>query len=274
MSVADDLARDGYAVLPDFVGPGLRAALIARAERLAAELAPECPGSVFSTDEQTRTSDDWFLGSGGRVRCFFEPEATSGRAPAINKIGHALHDLDPLYAELSYDPRLAPLARACGLAEPLALQSMIIFKEPGVGGEVSVHQDACFLFTEPASVLGFWLALEDATLNNGCLHVAPGGHRGPLRRRFCRAAAGGTEFRDLDPTPLPAPADLRPLPVPAGTLVLLHGLLPHWSDANRSLRRRLAYALHCIDAAATYPDDNWLRRDPLGPPRPLASAPP
>jgi phytanoyl-CoA hydroxylase len=72
----------------------------------------------------------------------------------------------------------------------------------------------------------------------------------------------GTVFEQLDTTPLPTPPDdLVPLPVPAGSLVVLHGLLPHWSGANRSPRSRHAYSVHCISAAASYPAWNWLRRD-------------
>ena len=76
----------------------------------------------------------------------------------------------------------------------------------------------------------------------------------------------------LDETPLPRPPDeLQPLPVPAGTMIVLDGLLPHWSDANRSPRSRHAYSLHCISAAATYPASNWLQRGPDMPLRPLAA---
>jgi phytanoyl-CoA hydroxylase len=160
------------------------------------------------------------------------------------------------------------------MMDPLAVQSMAIFKQPGIGGEVGCHQDACFLYTEPLSVTGFWIALEDATLDNGCLWAQPGGHLDPLRRRFRRKVGGGTEFEMLDARPLPPPSELVALPVPAGTLVVLHGLLPHWSGANRSSRRRLAYALHCIEAAAEYPASNWLRRGPGLPLRRLADGPP
>lgn len=281
MSAAAALGRDGFAVLPGFFAAATCAALVARAERLAEELAPAGPRSIFSTDEQVRRSDEWFLGSGGEIRCFFEEDAFDAagalRVPparAVNKLGHALHDLDPVFAAASYDPRLAALAAELGLEDALALQSMAIFKQPGIGGEVGVHQDACFLYTEPLSVLGFWVALEEATLDNGCLWVAPGGHRGPLRRRFRRAAGGGTEFVALDDTPLPEPPALSPLPAAAGTLVVLHGLLPHWSGPNRSPRRRLAYSLHCVDAAADYPDDNWLQRAPERPARRLDAGPP
>jgi phytanoyl-CoA hydroxylase len=121
------------------------------------------------------------------------------------------------------------------------------------------------------TAVGFWFALEDATLENGCLWAARGGHRSPLRRLFKRAPAGGTEFVELDRTPLPRPPDeLEPLPVPAGTMVVLDGRLPHWSDANRSPKSRHAYSLHCISAAAEYPAWNWLQRRPELPLRRLA----
>jgi phytanoyl-CoA hydroxylase len=71
----------------------------------------------------------------------------------------------------------------------------------------------------------------------------------------------GTEFEVLDPTPLPVPPeDLVPLEVPAGTMVVLDGQLPHWSDANRSGHSRHAYTVHCISASAEYPAWNWLQR--------------
>ena len=112
---------------------------------------------------------------------------------------------------------------------------MHIFKQPHIGGEVTCHQDATFLSTDPQSVMGLWVALEDATLDNGCLWAEPGGHRGPLRQVFSRAGASdadGTRFTELDPTPLPPPGPdgpLVPLEVAAGTMVVLHGRLPHWS---------------------------------------------
>ena len=138
-------------------------------------------------------------------------------------------------------------------------------QQPGIGGEVTCHQDATFLYTDPISVTGFWFALEDATLENGCLWAAPGGHRTGLRQLFKRTGAmtdrDGTVIETLDPTPLPIPPDeLVPLEVAAGTMVVLNGLLPHWSDANRSGKSRHAYTVHCIAGAAEYPEWNWLRR--------------
>jgi phytanoyl-CoA hydroxylase len=137
---------------------------------------------------------------------------------------------------------------------------MYIFKQPEIGGEVVAHQDHTFLWTDPPSALGLWFALEDATVDNGCLWALPGGHAEPPRKRFHRAGAG-TAFEVLDARPLPTDGMVA-LEAAKGTCVVLHGLLPHRSGANRSPRSRQAYSLHLIDAAARYHPDNWLRRDP------------
>ena len=78
----------------------------------------------------------------------------------------------------SRTPALAALVDALGVREPRLMQSMYICKQPFIGGEVRCHQDATFLHTEPDRLLGLWFALEDATVENGCLWALPGGHRG------------------------------------------------------------------------------------------------
>ena len=57
-------------------------------------------------------------------------------AKCINKVGHALHDLNPVFQHCSYDTRVGRIARQLGVPVPLAVQSMYIFKQPKIGGEV------------------------------------------------------------------------------------------------------------------------------------------
>ncbi len=272
--------RDGFLVIEGFTDKVACDVLKAAANQIVADFQPSGERTIFTTSEQERVSNSEFLASGSGVWCFFEEEAfdaegrpRTSKELSINKIGHAMHDLDPTFEKFSYRPELAGVAADIGLGDALALQSMYIFKQPLIGGEVACHQDATFLYTDPMTVTGFWFAIEDATLENGCLWTKPGAHRTSLRKLFKRAGdtdADGTIFEELDPTPLPSPSDLIPLPVPAGTMVILHGLLPHWSDINRSPISRHAYSLHCISAAADYPEWNWLRRSPDMPLRSLA----
>jgi phytanoyl-CoA hydroxylase len=258
--------RDGFLVIEGFLDGATCDALIERAGEIVRAFRPETV-SVFTTHEQTRRSDDYFLESGGEIRCFFEEDAFGPdgalRRPveqAINKIGHALHDRDPVFARASRDPRIAARAAELGIERALLLQSMYIFKQPFIGGEVTSHQDHTFLWTDPPSATGFWFALEDATLENGCMWALPGGHRVPPRRRFHRVP-GGTAYEVLDDRPLPEDG-MVPLPAPKGTCVVLHGLLPHRSGPNRSPRSRQAYTVHVIDERAAYRADNWLQRPP------------
>ncbi len=261
-------ARDGFLILEGFVPPADCDALQARAAELVDAFDPAETPTVFSAATQAHARDAYFRESGGAIRFFCEAGAVDpdGRlavpkALALNKIGHALHDLDPVFDRISRSPRFAGLAAALDLAAPLLLQSMYIFKQPHIGGEVDWHQDATFLYTAPSSVVGFWLALDDADIDNGCLWAVPGGHRGPLRRRF-HYADGALAMAVVDDTPWPETPPVA-LPVRRGSVIVLHGLLPHASSANRSARPRHAYSLHLIDGRAAYAPDNWLQRPEL-----------
>jgi phytanoyl-CoA hydroxylase len=275
VTTAEQQARyhaDGYLVLPGFKTVDEVAALRERALAIVDAFDPGARRSIFSTTDQARGTGDDFLASAEGIHCFFEEEAfdangdlRQAKALSINKIGHAMHDLDPVFERFSRGPRMAALARDLGLRDAKLWQSMYIFKQPGIGGEVKWHQDATFFDTSPCTVTAFWFALEDATRDNGCLWVEPGGHRGPrgrLRERFVRE---GNEVRmeTLDTTPWPDGKLAVPVEVEAGTLVCFHGLLPHWSAPNRSAHSRHAYTLHATDGSSAYSPANWLQRERL-----------
>jgi phytanoyl-CoA hydroxylase len=256
--------RDGYIVLPGFKSEEEIALLRKRAGEIVDAFDPDESRSVFTTREQN--ADAWFLGSDNTIRCFFEEEAFDAngqlrqpKALSINKIGHAMHDLDPVFERFTRDPKLAAVARDLGLEQAQVWQSMYIFKQPGIGGEVRWHQDATFFETTPISVTTFWFALEDATVDNGCLWVEPGGHRGPLRERFLRVG-DKTSMEKLDSTPWPDDSTAVPLEAKAGSLVCFHGLLPHYSAPNRSPVSRHAFTLHATDARTVYSSRNWIQR--------------
>lgn len=264
-----DFQRDGYLVLPDFKSAPEVAALRQRAHELVDAFEPGAQAAVFSSVQPERLADAALIASAEAMHGFFEEEAFGAdgllrqpKALSINKIGHALHELDPVCDAFSHGPALAAVAAALGLQQPQLWQSMLIFKQPGIGGEVRWHQDASFFDTAPQTVTTFWFALEDATRANGCLWVQPGGHRTPLRERFVRDG-DRLQMEVLDPTPWPGGADALALEVTAGTLVCFHGLLPHYSAPNRSPQSRLAYTLHVTDGRAAYSPRNWLQRQRL-----------
>jgi phytanoyl-CoA hydroxylase len=263
---------DGFLVVPDFVSEERCLQLRQRAMSLAEQNVPSPEeATVFTADGKPQhTTDDYFLTSGEKIRCFFEKDAFDEHGNlraqphlALNKLGHAMHDLDPIFDSFSRTSDLGDVSADIGMRDPLLLQSMYIFKQPHIGGEVNCHTDHTYLWTEPQSVVGFWFAIDDATKENGCMWAVPGGHRWPVRSRSRLNESRTATVTDvLDPEPYPLD-NLQCLEAKRGTLVLLDGAVPHLSAANTSDKPRHAYTIHAIDGAANYLDDNWLQRPTL-----------
>ncbi|MEZ5203632.1 MAG: phytanoyl-CoA dioxygenase family protein [Acidimicrobiales bacterium] len=259
--------RDGYLAIPDAIDPARCDELRARAEQIVDDFDPATV-SIFSTHEQTRTSDEHFLASGDATTCFFEEGAfgpdgalQQPKSLSINKIGHAMHDLDPVFDAFSRQPAIADAARSIGLGDGLLLQSMYIFKQPRIGARSPATR------TRPSSTRTRcrWWGSGSRSRTPPSRTVAcgpnPAATSVPCASASCatRSTARARGAR-RHPVPEPGGPELTPIEARAGTLVLLHGLLPHWSDVNRSARSRHAYTVHVIDRRATYPPENWLRR--------------
>ena len=257
--------QQGYLVVDQLFDQTILHKLKNRAVELVENWVDDDKSHTFGTENDDRSNDDYFLDSAEKVCCFFEDEAfdrngqlVQSKEQSINKIGHALHELDSTFKSFSRSKTLGQIARDIGLQQPQIRQSMYIFKQPRIGGEVRWHQDATYFFTSPQSVVTFWIAVEDATLDNGCLWVEPGGQLGPLRERFERYGVT-TTMNVLDKSPWPTIDQAVAVEVKAGSLVVFNGLLPHYSSANRSSKSRHAYTLHVTDGRAYYAEENWLQ---------------
>jgi len=264
---------NGYAVLERAIPEPALKSIQAAAQRIVGSFDAERQRSIFTTRNQEHAQDRYFLDSAEAVHCFLEEEAVDRegnllreKALAVNKIGHALHDHVPEFRDFCRLPVIGETLRAIGIEAAELWQTMYIFKQPGIGGEVRWHQDATYLQTSPPSVVGLWVAVEDATRDNGCLWVQPGGHRAALREVYevDHQSSRGT-LRSLDPTPWPRTEDAAPLEVPAGSLVAFSDRLPHYSSTNRSQRSRHAFTMHFAPVGAHWLGSNWLQRRSLAP---------
>ncbi|KAF5193202.1 Phytanoyl-coa dioxygenase domain-containing protein 1-like [Thalictrum thalictroides] len=221
--------------------------------------------SVFSSKNQKQLTDDHFYDSADKISFFFEEKAFTDdgklkhpKELSINKVGHALHEHDPVFKSFCQSEQISHMLVSFGYKRPVIIQSMYIFKQPGIGGEVVPHQDNSFLYTEPPSCTGLWLALEDATVTNGCLWAIPGSHKNGLVRRFIRNEKGVHFNR---PSPSYDQKDFVSIEVKAGSLVIIHGDLIHQSFENQSPKSRHALSLHVVDTeSCVWAPDNWLRR--------------
>ena len=263
----DKFSRDGALVSEGFVSIDRCEALRERAQALVKRHAPATGRTVFSVHDQAHARGAYFEQSANSIGVFFEPGAHDAQGNltvplvrAVNKLGHAMHDLDPVFNAFSRTPDLQHVATSLGLPHALLVQSMYIFKQPGIGGEVNCHQDSTYLYTEPTSVMGFWFAMEDAHRGNGCLGGIAGSHMQGLREVFRRQANGQLALNVLQPDLHWDTSHAEWLEVGQGTLIVLNGLFAHLSRANRSAQSRHAYTLHAINSQAHYPPGNWIQK--------------
>jgi ectoine hydroxylase-related dioxygenase (phytanoyl-CoA dioxygenase family) len=248
---------NGYLILPDELSASTISEMLTETHHLLTNFPlANHPMTKFTTgaSRDPHVGDDYFLASGDKVRFFFDEDAVSPsgsllvpQARAVNKIGHALHARSPPFYAATLTARNAAVARALGFRDPQVLQSMVICKQPRIGGAVPPHQDSTFLYTEPPSAVGFWYALEDCTMENGCLSFCAGSQKwAPVRQRLVRAEKGGTEMVPNEGPEFPAGVEARdkaeevyePAEVKAGTLVLIHGNTLHKSEKNLSDKSR------------------------------------
>ena len=267
-NLAEQFENQGYAVVECAFPATQLASIQEAARRIVDRFDADRHRTVFSTRSQKHAQERYFLDSAENVHCFLEEEAVDAdghllrpKGLAVNKIGHALHDLVPEFQEFCCHPAIGQALRSVGYAGAELWQTMYIFKQPGIGGEVRWHQDASYLHTLPPAVVGLWVAVEAAHKENGCLWVQPGGHKAPLREIYeVDHDTGRGTLRTLDSTPWPQLAEAIALEVPAGSLVIFSDHLPHYSSSNRSERSRHAFTMHFAPAGARWSERNWLQR--------------
>jgi phytanoyl-CoA hydroxylase len=219
-------------------------------------------GNVFSEKEVCDAIDGFrYLATGGNpdykgasferaVKGKVDSLSGDARMDALRKLSWFVDHDSRLHA-MAFKPEvIGILKKMLGGGEPQLFQDMALSKPPGGGREKPWHQDhAYFNFPLDARIVGMWIALDPATVDNGCMHILPGKHREPVvhfKRRDWQIC--DTEILGQSATAVP----LQP-----GGVLFFDGKLPHGTPENKTADRRRALQFHY------YPDgtEKWRNAD-------------
>ncbi len=185
-----------------------------------------------------------------KARARLDELSIEERQDAVRKL-MAFCDFDERLKALAEHPRLLKVVERL-LSEPsTCFQEMALLKPPHLGREKPWHQDkAYFRYPVETKVVGVWIALDEASVANGCMHVRPRGHReGPLLH-FKRR---DWQICDTEVMGKPCVA----VPLKPGGVLLFDGLLPHGTPTNHSEHRRKALQYHYAGVSAEKADDEY-----------------
>jgi len=170
----------------------------------------------------------------------------SGEHPehTVSKV-FTLHDR-PAFLSFLNDERISGILRDLIGPDVDCFLSQFIFKNPGAWGQ-PWHQDSYYFpFDPPRPIVGLWLAVTEATLENGCLHILPGSHAEPVHEhvpdRRPNANLGYVEIVDHDMS------DRQAVMMQPGDLLVFDSHLMHCSTDNVSDGIRAAMVFHCCAA--------------------------
>ena len=171
-----------------------------------------------------------------------EPTVASGEKEpesfelGVRKLSRMARHND-FFRNLAFHPKMVKIAKAILGPDIVLHQGQLLMKPPHFGGEKIWHQDNAYFRLVPNHVFGFWVACDDATVENGCMHVIPGSHK----QGIADHAGAGDEYGLVTPQSL---EDAVPIPLKPGDALVFHGELYHYTPPNRTDKRRRAIQYH------------------------------
>jgi ectoine hydroxylase-related dioxygenase (phytanoyl-CoA dioxygenase family) len=223
----EQLDRDGYVVRESVFEPHEVREIVERCEALVTRVAAGRNGTRYHVGSYTFDPDQL---TGVTIKWEGDTDAVHGLEPFCH--------LAPELEELAADRRLVdPMIAFVGDEEPALFTEKLNLKRPHVGGPNPLHQDHPYWSFAPARdrTATVMIFLDDASVENGTLHVVPGSQRlGPWKNRTDRDVFGNLE---IDPA-LDVEGAAVPVEVPAGSIACFGSLLVHKSAPNTSDRHR------------------------------------
>lgn len=180
-----------------------------------------------------------------------EPEVAAGveqtdtYAKSLRKMSH-LAFYDPVFERHARNPKILDIIEALLGADLKLYQDQLFMKPPKIGSRQRYHQDMPLgFFIDPPDMVTCWAALDDSTIENGCLWMLPGTHQFGIIEQ---EAWADYEQQSLEGR-LP---NEKPIVMRTGSCSFHHGLILHSSQPNLTDHPRRGYATHYVSAHCRY----------------------
>lgn len=249
-------AENGYLVVENLVSRENLARLRTQVD--------EVQNTILEAQAAAKARHGTIGGGSGGVAYIVEPGASGGTAtmakPSLRKLAE-LAPNDAFFRSIAASPAILEIVQhLTGGGPQIMLYSDQVFLKPAFcGSEKPLHQDNSYFKVTPNSAgVTCWMALDDATVENGCMHYIPGSHK-----------LGLVKHKEIKNTPHLIPdVDFEldkeiAVPIPAGACIFHHLLCLHSSKANTSAHSRRAWALHYANRSATSCVKEWEKMLPL-----------
>jgi len=217
----------GHLTVPGVFAPQLMDEIIADIERWGEEVLADLPLEQRA----------WYVDGGVKSRT------------VLRKLDNPHHQRAAV-RRLAFEPSLVQMVEDIIGPGVSVYFSQIFFKPPEGGGPKPAHQDNYYFGPDdPEALVTAWIALDDATIENGCLYYAEGSHRGPV---YPHVTPPGEPYNLQLPAEILARYPAIPALVPRGGVSFHHGNSFHHSGTNLSQRWRRACALHYVGNATVF----------------------
>lgn len=168
---------------------------------------------------------------------------------------HFPHKISPVIKDFLGQEKIVEVLTNVVSPNIKCMQSMLFVKGPGKAGQ-AWHQDEFYIPTRDKSLIGVWIAIDDASIENGCLWIIPGSHKPGYM--MPRVDNHSDEYADVDTIDISRyqQEEIIPVEVKSGTVVFFHGYLLHSSKRNKTSNNfRTALVNHYMSAESMLPWD-------------------
>ena len=227
-TLLEEYKRNGFVVMEDMLS---REQLEALRERITAVAEGRVPGFPEKDIE-------------------FEPSTDgSSRSSAIRKINRCAEN-DSVFLEHASNPRILGVVDTLIGSDIKLFASQCFMKPPG-GVEKPYHQDSAYFTIEPLSLVTCWIALDDVTIENGCMWVIPGSHHGEVYDHSQEWDVGGRKDMQVPDQFLDLSREI-PITIRAGSCSFHHSVLLHRSGRNQTNTSRRGLAVHYMSSRSRW----------------------